>query len=453
MRPDDPQLKHPSLFVPQRPHAPQVSDDTRTTQQAHQQAAATMARSQIDAIYNNDPNATMEVADSPEPTTAPQQTPIEEPTTAATSVAAQATVITDKKQQYAPQPSLQAQPEVAPSSQDEPTENPYERTHDESKLQANAKSWDEYHSAWQQYYKEYFQRYYAGHLLETKAAYGAQSEHTRLAEEPPKDISPEQAMDDLRSQLRAQIKNSGKKIRKSRHFMPLMAAAAVMTVFLFLQYNRVIFGYAQAYISPGAIEPDNIIVDPDQTVAVSSEPRLIIPKINRDVPVIYENTMGRNQQETHDKQMAAMEKGVAWFGIDGADSMPGQNGNVVLSGHSSNDWFDYGDLKFVFATLDRLNKDDVIYLNYEGTRYTYQVTNKTIVLPTELSALQLGNSKPMLTLITCTPLGTSEKRLLVFAEQISPDPSTAKPAPSAAPSNSPVEIPGVEPSFLGGLFD
>ncbi|NCU38834.1 sortase, partial [Candidatus Saccharibacteria bacterium] len=227
----------------------------------------------------------------------------------------------------------------------------------------------------------------------------------------------------------------------------------VMMVFLVLQYNRVIFGYAQAYISPGAIAPDNIIVDPDQTVAVSSEPRLIIPKINRDVPVIYENTMGRNQQETHDKQMAAMEKGVAWFGIDGADSLPGQKGNVVLSGHSSNDWFDYGDLKFVFATLDRLTKDDVIYLNYEGTRYTYQVTGKTVVLPTELSALQLGDSKPMLTLITCTPLGTSEKRLLVFAEQISPDPGTAKSAPSTAPSNTPVEIPGVEPSFLGGLFD
>jgi len=41
----------------------------------------------------------------------------------------------------------------------------------------------------------------------------------------------------------------------------------------------------------------------------------------------------------------------------------------------------------------------------------------------------VGTEKPMLTLITCVPIGTAEKRLLVFAEQVSPDPTKAEAAP------------------------
>ena len=446
MRPDDPQMKHPSLFVPQRPHAPQ-SDDTRTTQPAHQEAAAAMARSQIDSIYGNDSNATMEAPEESEPTpTIVQPSPASDTASQPIESKEPPRVITNRKEQYASKKPLNTDIDSSP-------ENPYARSHDESKLQTSADSWGEYHTAWQKYYKEYFQRYYAGHLHESQTAYEAQSERVRQLEQQTSNVTPEQAMDDLRSQLRARIKERGKKIRKSRHFMPIMAATAVMIVFLFLQYNRIIFGYANAYISPGSVNPDNIIVDPNQDVVVSAEPRLIIPKINVDIQVIYDNTMGVNQQETHEKQMAAMEKGVAWFGIDGADSYPGQNGNTVLSGHSSNDWFDLGDVKFIFASLDRLETDDVIYVNYKSTRYTYRVADTKVVLPTELSALQLGSDKPMLTLITCTPLGTSEKRLLVFAEQISPDPATAEAAPSSPATSEPTEIPGVESSFLGGLFN
>lgn len=444
MRPDDPQMKHPSIFVPQRPQAPH-SSDTRGTQPAHQQAAADIARTQIDSIYQNDPNSTTEVENTPEATpepTIPQQPAVTQTTTQPADQSPQ--IIIDRKQQY--------HQKIPEQTQTGGAENPYTRTHDESKLHANANNWDEYHSAWQKYYQEYFQRYYAGHVQQTQAAFNEQNERIKQLESRTVEQTPEQAMDDLRSQLRSRIKERSTKVRKSRHFMPIMAAVAVMFVFVFLQYNRVIFAYANAYVSPGAINPDNIIVNPSENLKVSQESRLIIPKINVDVPVIYENTMGRNQQETYDKQMAAMEEGVAWFGIDGADSRPGQKGNTVLSGHSSNDWFDMGDLKFVFANLDRLKKDDTIYANYEGTRYTYRVTDTTIVLPTELDALQIGTGKAMLTLITCTPLGTSEKRLLIYAEQVSPDPDAAKAAPIQKPDATPTEIPGVKSSLLGGLF-
>ncbi len=437
MRPDEPQQNQSGLHVPQRSITPQV-DDSRPTTASHQTAAADIARTQIDSIYDTDPNSTM-----PAPThttvTSPEPIIMDPSLTAHSTPEPVHQVITDRKQQYSQHITKQS---------DEP-DNPYDRTHDESKLHANPAEWDRYHSAWQKYYQEYFQRYYTGHIMQTRAAYEAQSSRIRELEAKANEETPEQAMDSLRSQLRSKIAAQSQKVRKSRHFVPIIAGLSVMLVFVFLQYNRIIFAYANAYVSPGAIEPQNIIVDPNQSLAVSSEPRLIIPKINIDVPVIYDNTMGSTQAETYTKQMAAMATGLAWFGISGADSKPGQNGNTVLSGHSSNDWYDFGDLKFVFANLDKLKADDVIYANYKGVRYTYQVTDTKVVLPTEIGALRVGTDKPMLTLITCTPLGTSQKRLLVFAEQISPDPATATAASSSASDGASTEIPGVQSKFLG----
>lgn len=224
-----------------------------------------------------------------------------------------------------------------------------------------------------------------------------------------------------------------------------MAAFAVMMVFGFLQYNRVLLANVEAYVSPGAIQPSNIIVDPNVSLAVSPEPRLIIPKINVDVPVVWD------ARPDHNSQMAAMAKGVAWFGIPGANSKPGQIGNTVLSGHSSSDWLDSGDYKFIFARLPQMQKDDTVYINYEGTRYTYKITKKEVVKPTDVQALIYDTDKPVLTLITCVPIGTANNRLLVTAEQISPSPAEAKEKPADS-GEATAAMPGQTPTFFERIF-
>ena len=156
-----------------------------------------------------------------------------------------------------------------------------------------------------------------------------------------------------------------------------------------------------AYVSPGNIDPQNIVIDPNTVIAVGPEPRLIIPKINVDVPVLYD--VGSD----FDSQMAAMSKGVAHFAIPGASSHPGQIGNTVIAGHSSNDLLDSGDYKFIFAQLDKLVVGDTIYANYGSKRYTYTVTNKEVVKPNQVDKLTYATTKPILTLITCTPVGLS----------------------------------------------
>ena len=67
---------------------------------------------------------------------------------------------------------------------------------------------------------------------------------------------------------------------------------------------------------------------------------------------------------------------------------------------------------------------DLIYTDYGRQRYTYRVVGSTVVNPSDVSALRKiatdHPGKPMITLITCTPLGTSKYRLLVYGEQIHP---------------------------------
>ena len=326
------------------------------------------------------------------------------------------------------QPAAPTTPAAQPKAVDAETSTPQA---------AGTQHWERYHNAWQEYYQEYYNRYYTNHVHQVL------KEHQPAPATPPADA---ETVSGLQRQIADRVRTSAVKARKSRHFIPITAAVFVMLLFGFLQYNSILIGTVQAYVSPGAINPQNIIVDPTSDAKVSSDPKLIIPKLNVDVPVVY------NVALTHDAQMAAMQQGVAHFAVPGADSVPGQVGNTVLSGHSSNDLFEPGDYKFIFAQLDKLQTGDTIYVNYQGTRYAYAVTKKEVVSPTNVQALIYPTDKPILTLITCTPLGTSLNRLLVTAEQIAPDPAKAAPASSDSGSSSGAAMPGNSPTVLEKMF-
>ena len=385
------------------PLAPQPAVEPVQTNSSQQQAAAQVVRSQIDAIYDS---------------SSPVVTPATDPTNQLESV------------------------------------NPYDRTHS-THPQPEADQWKQYHSAWQNYYQKYYEGYYTHHLQQamkpaqatasTSVSTGYFSSTEQL---PPADeaITKDEALFDLRQKLLSKVQTSAKKIRSSRHFIPIAAAVIVVLAFAFLQYNRVLISNVMAYVTPGSIDPQNIVVDPNADLTVAPEPRLIIPKINVDVPVIYD--IGND----YNSQMAAMQKGVAHFAIPGASSHPGQNGNTVISGHSSNDLLDPGDYKFIFAQLDKLAIGDTIYANYSSKRYTYTITKKEVVKPNEVNKLVYATTKPVLTLITCTPLGTSTNRLLVTAEQVSPDPSAAPAAPADTGDANKATLPGNSPTFLERIF-
>lgn len=414
MRPDE----NKPIQVPTRQITTSPPDRSRHAQQT---AAANLVRGSIDHIYDNQAAQESRVVPTQSQPTPQDDTAQQQPTA----------VYTDS---YAEQ-------------QAEPTQNTYNRSHTAPHA-TEAGNWQNYHSAWQDYYQKYYEQYYVGAVHQVHSAYSQKAfelEKNGGVDLKKEGLSQDEAMYDLRQQLMQKVQDSGKKVRKSRHFMPIVAALSVLLIFGFLQYNRVIISNVKAYVTPGEIDPQNIIVNPNASLEVSDEPRLIIPKINVNVPVDY------SAKPDYDSQMKSMESGVAYFGIPGADSKPGQIGTTAIAGHSSNDFIDNGDFKFVFALLERLDKGDVFYLNYEGTRYTYTVNSIKVVLPTNIDALTKKTDKPLVTLITCTPLGTAQKRLLVTAEQISPSPDDAE-AASTTSTATDVKLPGNSPTIVERLF-
>ncbi len=103
-------------------------------------------------------------------------------------------------------------------------------------------------------------------------------------------------------------------------------------------------------------------------------------------------------------------------------SLPGQTGNVYITGHSSNYVWIKSNYNSIFALLDKLVIGDFIYVNYNNTIYQYQVFKSEIVLPSDTSILK-STTDSRLTLVTCWPVGTSLKRIVILANQIHPDPA------------------------------
>lgn len=333
---------------------------------------------------------------------------------------------------------------------------PAENTSATSQHANTQEQWKQYHTSWSSYYQQYYERYYLNHLHHAKQKV-EQTPQTNSAQsgvisslEPAQDNPEDKAVNELRDQLLTTVKGRADQVKKSRHYAPIMTAVVFALVFLFLQYNQFMFATVNAYISPGNIDPQNIILDPSSSTKVGPEPKLIIPKINVEAPMIY----GTNPLDNN-AVANKLRDGVVHYPIANAASSPGQNGATTILGHSSMDVFDNGNYKFVFVQLSKLDIGDNFYINYQGTRYTYSVTKKEIIDPKEIAKVTPTDAtKPSVILITCEPPGTALKRLLVFADQVSPDPTKAKQAdkPSTGPDVSTQSIRGYSPSALERLF-
>jgi len=324
--------------------------------------------------------------------------------------------------------------------------------------QVNQEEWKKYHSAWQNYYQQYYGNYYnkaateyinkekqrlekeqaerlSSQQDELKKNVGKEREELRkarlgLAADKAKfasssslaGVSEKEALQNgLRARIRNKVKSRAKKMSRSRHFWPLVAGFVVLVVGLLLEYNQTITSNFMAYVAPsGGRETSIQTIDFTVTANVHENPTLMIPKLNVEVPVLF------GIANDVDSMQVAMSSGVANFYTSVSSAMPGQIGNFAVSGHSAGNIYDYGnDYKFIFSGLTRLGEGDMIYMDYNGQRYSYRVQGTSTVDPSDVAELARisGNNpgKPMITLITCTPLGTSRFRLLVYGEQIYPD--------------------------------
>ena len=107
-------------------------------------------------------------------------------------------------------------------------------------------------------------------------------------------------------------------------------------------------------------------------------------------------------------------------------SLPWDEGvqrNVYLVGHRLG-WPGTGSHR-IFYNLDKLATGDTIVLrDSRGHSFEYRVTGSLLVGPEDSWVKDVVPGRDMLSLQTCTPIATFEKRLIVRAERVSATPRT-----------------------------
>lgn len=158
------------------------------------------------------------------------------------------------------------------------------------------------------------------------------------------------------------------------------------------------------------------IPDLNLTIAPPDD-RIIIPRINQNVPVIRvpaDLLLKRDWQALEKQIQEALRYGVVHFP---GTALPGDGGNVVITGHSSYFPWDPGRFKDVFALLHQVEVGDKVVVYHEQKKYEYVVYEKKVVKPSQVDVLT-QNGEDKLTLITCTPVGTDLNRLVVLAKPV-----------------------------------
>jgi LPXTG-site transpeptidase (sortase) family protein len=238
---------------------------------------------------------------------------------------------------------------------------------------------------------------------------------------------------------------AGGKLETKHHIQSLLFGLAmgslVLLIFLFSFFNEVIIA---PFIQPSRAQAATPLIINDASVAATAQPEVIIPKINVEIPVDY------NQTTTDESQIEnALDSGVVHYPTT---VKPGETGNTAYFGHSSNNIFNKGKYKFAFVLLHNLEPGDTFYLTYNNKAFVYKVFSRTIVDPSDVGVLgPVSGHTATATLITCDPPGTSLKRLVIVGDQISPDPNgntqTAQPTNQISSSGS--VLPGNGPTLMG----
>ena len=130
-----------------------------------------------------------------------------------------------------------------------------------------------------------------------------------------------------------------------------------------------------------------------------------IDKIGVTSPVL-EGVDGKDEAA----YMESLQGGVAHYR---GTALPGEGGNIFIFGHSSTET-GIGPYAEIFARLGELEEGDEIRIDFKGRPYIYTVGGKRIVAENDLSVLEPAEEE-RLTLMTCWPIGTDKKRLIVVA--------------------------------------
>lgn len=143
-------------------------------------------------------------------------------------------------------------------------------------------------------------------------------------------------------------------------------------------------------------------------LAKNTENGIFIPKVLVDAPIIY--NVDPNDEKAY---TAALKLGIAHAS---GTALPDNGGLGYYFAHSTTPNF-VSRFNAVFYLLGKLVVGDEVYVWHNSKRYIYKVSETKFVNPSDVSFLSTRYDKETIVMQTCWPPGTSQQRLLVFAQR------------------------------------
>ena len=136
--------------------------------------------------------------------------------------------------------------------------------------------------------------------------------------------------------------------------------------------------------------------------------RLVIPSLGIEAPIVI------SQSDNEVALQKDLEKGVIY--LPGSSNL-NQKGTIVIMGHSSAYPWYKGKYGSIFALLNKLNINDEIIIFSNDKQYIYRVLDKEVKAPKDL-VFQTQADEPILYLVSCWPVNTSWKRIVIKTVQV-----------------------------------
>ncbi|HOX29540.1 MAG TPA: sortase [Candidatus Paceibacterota bacterium] len=151
------------------------------------------------------------------------------------------------------------------------------------------------------------------------------------------------------------------------------------------------------------VETDKVVAGQDPVIINPRSFDISIAKLGIKAPIVVSDTADNAIIHKY------LDSGVVMY----PDSVkPGQNGEIMLLGHSAPPGWPKIKYDWVFSRINELAVGDNVALTYNGKVFNYTVKKTVIILPgEELPASNLDENT--LFLISCWPPGKDYKRIVV----------------------------------------
>ncbi|HMY80688.1 MAG TPA: sortase [Candidatus Absconditabacterales bacterium] len=143
--------------------------------------------------------------------------------------------------------------------------------------------------------------------------------------------------------------------------------------------------------------------------------RIIIPELGLQAPIVTVNgdvTTKMKEGLFTDE----LKQGVVHYPTTPG---PDEQGTTMIMGHTSNYFWVKSAYNTIFSKIPQLKEGQTIQLIWGGKMYEYEVKKHEIVKPTEVGKVyekHYDHNEKKLALMGCYPVGTRDKRIIIFAE-------------------------------------